>query len=239
MRAVCVAGTLLVASFLLPRTTGAGLSPPYERLDTAQKFQWQGIDFSVAQFVDPTGFSEPDRIFPHYLHKWNTLFVDEGYVAQLTNKLQLDARYSFKKAEVLLERPLPSYGVNDGVTEAGITPISQVRAGLELEDIETAIRPYCAVGQFAIGIVVVVDQLNHQEKRGVFHWVFFDIARCTVLDAPRFSEESGGYGFRNRWMRPFKDSVPKLRGLRRQWKEFAKSNSEGRGQHADWILRSL
>ncbi len=69
-----------------------------------------GIDFSVAQFVDPTGFEEPERIFPHHLHRWNTLFMDEGYLDKVRRKLQLGAEYDYRAVGMFHERPLPAYG---------------------------------------------------------------------------------------------------------------------------------
>ena len=234
---------LLLMALLLCLSTGAvaetGSAPQYERLAATGEFHWMGIDYTVAQFVDPTGFTEPERIFPHHLHKWNTLFMDEGYLKKVGRKLHLGASYEYRAAEMLHERPLPAYGRNDTVEPEHIVPISKVRDGLTMEEIGSVLDAYCVPWKSGVGLVAVVDQLNHHERVGVVHWVFFDLNTCEVLDAPRFVESNGGYGFRNRWMRPLKESASRLGKVRREWTKLARWSRSGRILHSDWVMRTL
>lgn len=216
-----------------------GLAPQYERLADTGEFEWQGIDFTVSQFVDPSGFTEPERIFPDHLHKWNTLFMDEGVLRKVGRKMHLGAVDNYRASEMSHERPLPAYGKNDTVGPSHIVPISQVRDQLTLGEITSVVDGYCVPGRSGVGLVVVVDQMNHQERVGVMHWVFFDLGTCEVLDAPRFVERNGGYGFRNRWMKPFKESAYRMGKVRREWTKLARWNGQGRIRHSDWVMRTL
>ena len=241
MRLMAVPLMFLVLAIGWSSSALAGSAPQYERLAATRSFHWLGIDFGVAQFVDPAGFAEPEQIFPKHLHAWNTLFVDEGYVSRMKRQLgsltsyEEDARF----AEIVTKRPLPAYGQNDLVDASRIVPISQVRERLTEPEIKSVVERYCAGLEAGVGLLGVVDQFNHQEKLGMLHWVFFDLQTCEILDAPRFVEKNGGYGFRNRWMRPLKEASNHLRRVRREWAKLARWSLKDEVSHEDWVFRTL
>lgn len=180
---------------------------------------WFGIDYTHAEFIDSAGFRQPGQIFPAHLNEWNDRFVTDGVAQTLASKLSTDMHL---RQEVV-------FSINARADAKQIKSTAERDTGIPLEDIRSSLAGYANLPDGpGIGVVAMVDRLDHGQERGCVHWVFFDLPTRGVLDAPRWCLPVGGYGFIARWLRPVKDGVARVPQLRKEWRKFARKQRRQR-----------
>lgn len=170
-----------------------------------QSVVWVGIDYSLARFIGPNDFREPEAIFPGMVEAWNGLFVQERIV-KLSEKLRRPVITDLQgigeaNRKANAKQVIPFGGVEDVIDKSHLTAA----------DLAAAVRGYSLTAKDGVGLVFIVDRLIKPSANGAVHVVFFDVATREVLSSERRIGKAGGFGFRNFWFGVIKRVADELR----------------------------
>ncbi len=173
---------------------------------------WCGIDYSMCKMIGTTDFSQPSQIFPGMLVAWNGLFMKEMLpeLEKMTKSVRTDLAAVEASNEKASEKQIQR---EDGSRDEMVTP-THIKEG----DIADLVKSYKLKNTQGLGLVFVMDRLVKAQETGCLYAVFFDVSSRKVLSSQRFCEKAGGFGFRNFWFRPIKDTVKKLPPVYKQVK---------------------
>lgn len=215
-----VVGTVVSGSFISVKQVLAAAPEQsnWQRLLDLDELWWFGLDFTEAQFIGPEGFRQPEQIFPAHLDEWNERFLSDGPARELAGR----------HSTVLQTRTAVVESGNHRLDASAIVEELQRPNGIPLATIAERVSAYQGLPEKGTGLVVLVDRLDHPHEMGCSHWVYFDIESREVLDAPRFCDETGGFGFVARWLSPVKGTVDRIPQLRKEWRKAARKAKSGK-----------
>ncbi len=150
-----------------------------------------GLDFShVKLYGTTTDFSDLPNIKNHYFSAWNELVLKESI------KYDIDAIYQKKKLATNLEVVTKR---NATVDETKLlSPDNITSPNLTQDDIGNIINEYKGKGS-GVGIVYIIDSFNKMTSKGIIHVVFFNINDGKIFFTQHYTNDAGGFGFRNFW----------------------------------------
>jgi hypothetical protein len=190
---------VLVAGMLTMDIRAASDSGP------AKSVVWVGIDYSLARFIGPNDFREPEAIFPGMVEAWNGLFVEERIV-KLSEKLRHPVITDLRgigeaNRQANAKQVIPFGGVDDVID----------KSHLSAADLASAVRGYQLTAKEGVGLVFIVDRLIKPSANGAVHVVYFDVVSRQILASERRVGKAGGFGFRNFWFGVIKRVADELR----------------------------
>jgi hypothetical protein len=101
-------------------------------------------------------------------------------------------------------------GVAQIVRENGTRNETVEPSHITAEEIVRIVSAYKLKHAQGLGLVFLMDRLVKAHSTGCLYVVFFDVHSRKVLHSQRIIASAGGFGFRNFWFRPVKESVQKL-----------------------------
>lgn len=149
-----------------------------------------GLDFTQARYIGSIGFADPAAIKDKHIESWNRLLVAEP------NKFSLQEpfRYSSDKYRTAVDDMVK---LNRSVNVAANTmddPYSFDEAV-----VKKSVANYSLSGKDGIGVVYVVETLQHFNKIMTVWVTFVDLSSKKVLYTQRLEGKAAGFGFRNFW----------------------------------------
>lgn len=147
-----------------------------------------GLDLTQAKFVGSIGFSDPDAIKNNHIVSWNKLIVAEPKKFSLQEAFKYPGDKYFTNVDDMVE-------FNKSVDVAGNT--TEESKGFDRVTVEKSVAKYKLTPKNGVGIVYVIETLQHHTKV-VTAWVtFIDLQSKKVLYTELFEGKAAGFGFRN------------------------------------------
>jgi hypothetical protein len=179
-------------------------------LASVDKVVWAGVDYSLARFIGPGNFVNPDAIFPGMLDAWNQLVLRErmGFLAKELHKPVVAdiAGVTEINKSASASQIVNAPSASDTIRDSHITT----------DGIAKAVRSYKLENKSGVAVVFIVDRLVKLGKKGegAVYVVAFDISTREVLYSERIVGKAVGFGFRNYWFRIVKDAEKGLGKIR-------------------------
>ncbi len=158
------------------------------------KISWLGIDYSnvklIGDFAQFFGAGErsPAQIKERYFNAWNRLILAEPDKYDIKGMLRKD--FVYFDIDMML-------GVNNACSiselEAYQTPV------YTLDQIKTFVKKYNLNNKTGIGVALIAESLNKNEKIAVYHFVALNMKNGEILLHQRISGAPSGFGIRNYW----------------------------------------
>lgn len=165
---------------------------------------WVGLDYSMVRMIGIDAFRDTKAIFPGYLNKWNDLFFKKK-IKELSSRLEKPIKIETSAVEK----------VNKSASEKQILqkeggPQDLTASHITQEDLAKAVGAYTLQSKIGVGLVFIMDRLVKSEGRGYIYVVFFDIETRKIILRWRKSYPASGFGFRNYWFNPIKETLRDL-----------------------------
>lgn len=149
-----------------------------------------GLDFTHAKFVGSIGFSDPEAIKNNHIVSWNSLILTEPKKFTLQEVLKYPADKYFTNIDDMLK-------LNKSVEVAGNT--IEDSESFDKETVEKAVSKYKLTPKEGVGVVYVVETLQHNAKILTAWVTFIELKSHKVLYTERLAGKAAGFGFRNFW----------------------------------------
>ncbi|HEY2330161.1 MAG TPA: hypothetical protein VGI63_10165 [Verrucomicrobiae bacterium] len=193
-----------------------GMSATIRAADSTNSLVWCGLDYSMAKMIGAGDFRKPTSIFPGMLHAWNGLFMKELFPELESSRnpwpsVKTDVKAVYSRNE----KATPNQIIRDDGTYDEMVKTSHITES----DIATAVKSYELKNDQGIGLVFIIDRLVKEQDMGCLYVVYFDIASRKVLYSERVISKGEGFGFRNFWFHPIKDTMGKLSKMYKKAKE--------------------
>lgn len=149
-----------------------------------------GLDLTQAKFVGSIGFSDPDAIKNNHIVSWNKLIVAEPKKFSLQEAFKYPGDKYFTNVDDMLE-------LNKSVDVAKNT--TDGVAGFDKATVENSVARYKLTPKEGVGVVYVVESLQHGAKVLTAWVTFVDLKTKKVLYTELMEGKAAGFGFRNFW----------------------------------------
>lgn len=191
--------TLALAAFLV----APSLADDPARILAAPKYTWVGIDYTHTHMVSITDFQDPAAIFPAMLDNWNALWVKE-MVEPMTTTLERGVDFDVNG---MMERNKTATAqlVHREIATAAMADQYKISR----DEIATMVKSYKLTATEGVGFGLIGESMLKEATQACFQAVFFDIPTREVLATTRYCGVPNGFGFRNFWFRPAKDTLMK------------------------------
>lgn len=184
--------TILVALTFLVTISNAQTAKDF--FNSTTKVTWLGIDYSNAQLVGDfaqiygAGSQNTDEVKDKYFPAWNNLFFTERDKYNLNDMLR-NNNIAYEIDMVMK--------LNDKANSNELR--SYKPKTYSKDDIKSFVRKYPLSSKRGIGVVLVTESLNKEEKLAFYHFVVLDMRTKKVLFQERLVGKPGGFGLRNYW----------------------------------------
>ena len=172
------------------------------------EYTYLGIDYSHAKFIgDFSHFAEWGeigyvRLKEEYFDRWNNVVIREPDKYNLEEMLRKD----YVGTDLSTIRKVNSETATENMEGRSSKPLAK-------EDIQGFIDKYTFKQKEGIGVLFVAEYLNKTLEEGCFHFVAINMKTGKILIHERFTEEAGGFGLRNYWMRPIYLMIDKIKAV--------------------------
>lgn len=201
MKKIFFAALILMCSFTMLN------SKTLKELMSSNDVTWYGLDFSNVKLVGPSDeFKNLSEIRDKQFRSMNEIVLAEGKryaIAETfrkdnieTNLTMVEKRNSSIDLDKLLSRDSYSF---------------------DKDEVKKIISKYDLKATKGIGIVFIMEsfnRLNTKNVHGTMWATFFDISTKQVLYAEKMSGETGGFGFRNYWVKSVYNVLKEIREKR-------------------------
>jgi hypothetical protein len=190
---------LLLSLLIMMGISTAQAATPAD-VATADQVVWAGLDYSMVKMYGTQDFNDPGAIFPGYLNKWNDLYGAE-MMTVLSKTLKKQVVFDGKSVTAANEKATESQIIREDGKKL------EEKSHITPDDIANAVKAYDLKTTNGIGLVFIIDRLVKPSEQGCSYVVFFDIASREVALTKRICANAGGFGFRNYWFKPIKETT--------------------------------
>lgn len=181
---------LLLVGFLLTGFSVAAQATMSDVFNKNTDLVFLGLDLTQAKFVGSIGFVDADAIKNNHIVSWNNLIVAEPKKFSLQEAFKYPSDKYFTNVDDMLK-------LNKSVDVAGNT--TEESAGFDKATVEKSVTRYKLTPKEGVGVVYVVESLQHTAKVLTAWVTFVDLKNQKVLYTERFEGKAAGFGFRNFW----------------------------------------
>jgi hypothetical protein len=199
----------ILAALMMLNLTGAAVTRAADAAG-ANTLVWCGLDYSLVKMIGTADFHQPGEIFPGMLEEWNSLFMKE-MLPQL-QKMAPAVETDLSAVEARNLKANPSQIEREDGTRREKVDATHITE----KDLAKTVRAYKLKHAQGLGLVFIMDRLVKAQETGCLYVVFFDIASRKIGYSERVCAPAGGFGFRNFWFRPIKNTVAKLPAMYQQ-----------------------
>lgn len=189
-----IAFTLLIALPFL-------VFPQKEVLRKAEKINWYGLDFSMAKFIGPEDFPEPEKLCNDYIHsEWNSKIFRE------TKRYEIDYAFPGKMVELY---PEVVRDINTKITPNGL--VGENQHPLDLKACQIAVNRYPSINTKGLSCVFLVESFNKRKREAYIWVVVFEPFTKEIYYAKRYAGGAHGGGLVNYWLGSVRDVIGQMR----------------------------
>lgn len=173
---------LLTLGLFIPQLKSQDLDP-----FTSDDMVFYGLDFSEAKFLGGSGLTSPASMQDKYMPALNELMIDERRRYDVANSYQKkNVEYYFDRVDdINANLMIDEHYVNEQIKE------------LSDEQIAHAIKRLNDSKHSGLGLVYLIEKVNHNNNLITVRIVFFDIESSQVLLVKRASGSMRGFSIRN------------------------------------------
>ncbi len=168
-----------------------------------------GIDFSQAKLIGDPG-ANPTDIKARLYTAINLVIVNEP------KKYDLSAAFKKKNIsnDLSFVEERNSKTDADKIKSNNITDDSRFTPAI----IDNMVKAYNFKGKKGIGLLFIMESMNKAIEKGSMYVTFIDMATQKVLFTERMAGKTGGFGFRNYWVKPVHEVLDEIESTKyKEW----------------------
>jgi hypothetical protein len=198
---------ILISLFIF---SGLSLSAQESTVFTSKDMVFYGLDFTKARFTGGFGLTSPATMQDKYMPALNELMIDERHrynVAKSYRKKNVE--YYFNLTDELNSK-----------TDIYNQYVNEEVENLKEEEVQEVIHHYKSdIKHSGLGLVYVVDEVNHMKSLITVQITFFDIDSGEIYLQKRARGDMRGFSIRNYYAGGIRQIIKDSADLYEKWKK--------------------